>query len=62
MERGNGELSAVQEIKRKFELPVVSIITLDDVLSYLQTREELVHNLLAVQKYRQIYGVNANAA
>jgi orotate phosphoribosyltransferase len=62
MERGNGELSAVQEIKRKYELPVISIITLDDVLSYLQTREELVHNLLAVQKYRQTYGVNANAA
>jgi orotate phosphoribosyltransferase len=62
MERGGGELSAVQEIKLKFGLPVISIITLDDVLSYLQTREELVHNLLAVQKYRQIYGVNANAA
>ncbi|HYA21482.1 MAG TPA: orotate phosphoribosyltransferase [Burkholderiales bacterium] len=62
MERGSGELSAVQEIKLKYELPVISIITLDDVLGYLQTKDELVHNLLAVRKYRQLYGVNANAA
>ncbi|HSS46088.1 MAG TPA: orotate phosphoribosyltransferase [Burkholderiales bacterium] len=61
MERGSGGLSAVQEVHKNYGLPVISIATLDDVLSYLQGREELVHNLLAVQKYRDMYGVNANA-
>ncbi len=61
MERGSGELSAVQEVKKNYGLPVVSIASLDDVLGYLQSRAELAHNLLAVKKYRQLYGVNADA-
>ena len=59
MERGQGELSAVQEVKRDFGLPVISISALDDLLGYLQGQAELVQNLLAVQSYRDRYGVNA---
>lgn len=58
MERGQGELSAVQEVKRDFGLPVISISALDDLLGYLQGQAELVQNLLAVQSYRDRYGVN----
>jgi orotate phosphoribosyltransferase len=57
MERGQGELSAVQEVKRDFGLPVISISALDDLLGYLQGQAELVQNLLAVQAYRDRYGV-----
>lgn len=57
MERGQGELSAVQEVKRDYGLPVVSIAALDDLLAYLQGRAELVQNLQAVQSYRDHYGV-----
>jgi orotate phosphoribosyltransferase len=59
MERGQGELSAVQEVKRDFGLPVISISALDDLLGYLQGQADLVQNLLAVQSYRDRYGVNA---
>ena len=61
MERGSGGLSAVQEVRKNYGLPVISIATLDDVLSYLQSRKDLMHNLLAVEKYRDRYGVNINA-
>ena len=57
MERGQGELSAVQEVKRDYGLPVVSIAALDDLLDYLQGQAELVQNLQAVQSYRDRYGV-----
>ncbi|MDP2693933.1 MAG: orotate phosphoribosyltransferase [Gallionella sp.] len=57
MERGQGELSAVQEVQRNYGIPVVSIATLDDLLDYLQGEAEMVQNLAAVQSYRDRYGV-----
>src|SRR5512135_2871925 len=57
MERGQGELSAVQEVRRDYDIPVISIAALDDLLGYLQGQPELVQNLHAVQSYRDRYGV-----
>jgi len=57
MERGQGELSAVQEVQRDYGLPVISIAALEDLLTYLQGQAELVQNLHAVQTYRECYGV-----
>ncbi len=57
MERGQGELSAVQEVHSKYHIPVVSIATLDDLLGYLQDNAGMVQNLHAVQAYRDRYGV-----
>ncbi|ADE10272.1 orotate phosphoribosyltransferase [Sideroxydans lithotrophicus] len=57
MERGLGDLSAVQEVRRDYGLPVISIASLDDLLGYLQGQAELVQNLHAVQSYRDCYGV-----
>lgn len=58
MERGQGELSAVQEVSRDFGLPVVAIATLEDMLSFLTQSPEMQANLAAVQAYRQQYGVS----
>ena len=57
MERGQGKLSAVQEVQRTYGIPVVSIATLDDLLGYLRSEAEMVQNLAAVQSYRDRYGV-----
>ena len=57
MERGQGALSAVQEVQRDYAIPVISIAALDDLLGYLQGQAELVQNLHAVQSYRDQYGV-----
>jgi orotate phosphoribosyltransferase len=56
-ERGQGELSAVQEVQRDYGIPVVSIASLDDLLGYLQGTPDMVQNLTAVQAYRDRYGV-----
>ena len=58
MELGQGELSAVQEVRRNYGIPVVSIATLDDLLGYLHGHAGMVQNLQAVQSYRDRYGVN----
>lgn len=57
MERGQGDLSAAQEVQRSFGIPVISIATLDDLLGYLQGETEMMQNLLAVRSYRDQYGV-----
>ncbi len=57
MERGLGELSAVQEVTRNYGIPVVSIATLDDLLGYLRYESQMQENLTAVQNYRDQYGV-----
>jgi len=58
MERGQSELSAVQEVRRNYDIPVISIATLDDLLGYLRAEGGMEHNLAAVQTYRDRYGVN----
>lgn len=57
MERGNSELSATQEVRQQFGIPVVAIATLDDLLSYLHGSEGMMQNHSAVLSYRDRYGV-----
>ncbi len=57
MERGLGELSAVQEVQHNYGIPVVPIATLNDLLGYLHSHPEMKQNLQAVQTYRDCYGV-----
>ncbi|MEQ4504689.1 orotate phosphoribosyltransferase, partial [Pseudomonas sp.] len=40
-ERGNGELSAIQEVERDFGIPVVSIVSLNQVLEFLADDPQL---------------------
>lgn len=57
MERGAGALSAVQEVEQGYNITVVSIATLDDLVHYLESDPGLAHNLKAVGKYREQYGI-----
>ena len=56
-ERGNGELSAIQEVERDFGIPVISIVSLNQVLQYLAEDETLKQYLPAVEAYRAQYGI-----
>jgi orotate phosphoribosyltransferase len=56
-ERGNGALSAIQEVERDFAIPVVSIVALDQVLEYLASDPTLKQHLGAVEAYRAQYGI-----
>ena len=59
MERGSGALSAVQEVRNQFGIPVVSIATLDDLAAFLGKREDMAQQLQLVNRYRKEYGVIA---
>jgi orotate phosphoribosyltransferase len=50
-------LSATQEIQRVYDIPVISIINLDNLMSYLRDKDDLVLNLRAVESYRAQYGI-----
>lgn len=56
-ERGNGELSAIQEVEKEFGIPVVSIIRLEQVLDYLKSNPEFAGHAESVANYRDRYGV-----
>ncbi|MFQ3303572.1 MAG: orotate phosphoribosyltransferase [Oceanospirillaceae bacterium] len=57
MEKGKGELSAIQEVERDYTMKVVSIISFDDVLEYLQESGSKLQQVAAMLKYREDFGV-----
>ena len=59
MERGKGALSAVQEVRENYDIPVIAVATLDDLVAYLADSPELAANLGAVQNYRTQYGISS---
>jgi len=61
-ERGQGDKSAIQEVEASFGMPVVSIVTLDMVLAYLeeQAGDALRGHAAAIRDYRARYGVSAD--
>jgi orotate phosphoribosyltransferase len=58
-ERGQGSLSAVQEVERAFKLRVVCIANLDTLLAYLREKGGLSEQLRSIERYRRQYGVGA---
>jgi len=56
-ERGRGEISAIQEVERDYQCHVTAIITLSDLIDYLEEKPEMADHLAAVRAYRQTYGI-----
>lgn len=56
-ERGQGELSAIQEVAHDFGIPVFAIITLADLINFIATDPQFQHYLPAVSAYRDEYVV-----
>lgn len=56
-ERGQGTLSAIQEVERDYQMPVVSIVSLEQVLEYLAQDETLKRHLPTVESYRAEFGI-----
>lgn len=56
-EKGQGELSAVQEVMKNNQLPVCAIANLHDLMNYLNNQQEMAQYLHAVKAYREQYGV-----
>jgi len=58
-ERGQGPYSAVQELKQSLDIPVISIVQLDDLITLLEESSEYEQFLEPVLSYRKQYGVSS---
>ena len=56
-ERGLGELSAVQEVQRDYNIPVIAVAGLGDLLAFIELHPEFTAHRSAVAAYRTKYGV-----
>ena len=56
-ERGNGELSAIQEVERDYQCDVLSIIDFADLMAFIETQSEYQQYLPAMRAYREQYGI-----
>ena len=56
-ERGNSDQSAIQEVESEFSIPVASIIDIDDILTYLDSKADMQQLVKQIKQYRQEYGV-----
>ena len=56
-EKGQGELSAIQEVERDFNTKVVSIVSLADVMDFIKEKPAFTAHLPSVSAYRERYGI-----
>ncbi len=56
-ERGHGDLSAIQEVQKDFNIPVLSIVSLADLLEYSENHPDIRQYAPQIKAYRDRYGV-----
>ncbi len=54
-EKGQNNISAIQEVRDCFDIPVIAIITLENIIDYLTTNTG--DQLNAVKEYQRLYGI-----
>ncbi len=56
-EKGTGELSAIQEVEQQYNIPVLSIIKLEHLITYIEGNPDFAQYLEKVKAYREQYGI-----
>lgn len=56
-ERGQGELSAIQEVETDYGIPVVAITQLENLIAYLSNKIDATDDLGRITRYRNEYGI-----
>lgn len=56
-EKGQQNLSAIQELNQTHHVPVYAILRLDDIISYVKDHDTLKDNLPKMLEYRQTFGI-----
>ncbi|BFM13748.1 orotate phosphoribosyltransferase [Simiduia litorea] len=57
-EKGKAELSAITEVEQEFGIPVISIINLGHIISYLEADPSQTDMVEKIRQYRKTYGIN----
>ncbi len=55
-ERGTGRLSAIQEIEQELGLRIISIVSLENLVEYLENDADMRAELQRLRAYRESYG------
>ncbi len=55
-EKGQGDLSAIQEVQKELEIPVHALITMKDLMTFLDAKGE-TEALAKMEAYRVKYGI-----
>ena len=56
-EKSKDALSATQEIAKKYSMPVFSLINLEDIIHYLETKNDFNNKLELIKNYQKSYGI-----
>jgi orotate phosphoribosyltransferase len=56
-ERGQGPLSAIQEVAAEFSIEVVSVVKLSDIVAYLEAYGDYEETLENMKAYQETYGI-----
>ncbi len=56
-ERGDGERSAVQQVEQDWGLTVVSVVSLHDIIAWVESNPAMAEHREALEQYRERYGV-----
>ena len=56
-ERGDGERSAVQQVEQDWGLTVVSVVSLHDIIAWVESNPAMAQHREALEQYRERYGV-----
>ena len=55
-ERGENQRSAAQEVSLRYQVPVLSVINLDDLMNYITSNDRHHETLAQIRDYRDQYG------
>lgn len=55
-ERGGGPTSAIQEVEQRHQIPVLKIVTLVNILEYLEGQGGFSQEISAIREYRHEFG------
>ncbi len=56
-EKGKGEQSAIQEIERRYDINVIAVATLSDIVNFLNASEQLKQFLQPIKNYQNKFGI-----
>ena len=56
-ERGQGTRSAIQEVEDRYQIPVISIVSLEHLIAYIAQNSKYAQYLPAIKAYRAEYGI-----
>lgn len=56
-EQGQNQRSAISEVEQSFKIPVIAIISLENIMQFLENSPQFAQALMAIKAYQAQYGI-----